>query len=474
MARYKGGWVEKEKAQFFFTQFALIPKLNQRSACTDICSLSVTTAVSCGDPCYVRRERERERERERQSWISLPCQPHMVTRGQEGERGRRKDQFTKQQHTNSKVLSISVSVSLSVTVSVSLSHNPAPINQESSLNMLNILIKYIYLTLTTIFVGLFVCSQDCLFVARTTFGWLYWNRKDLLNDLAADKLSGRNDVSTCIHVYTYRSVRTEWGYSSIWLLAISLISSETTSTDLNERRKEEIYIAYSLFWGVIYHMLAGLVVVSELRQKGVSHYNLADKSRHAYYHWWELHQVSFLLQQKFCCNKHVFVMTKHTFVVTKHVFCHDKSMICLPRQNFCCDKIMSVTTKYLSQQHVFVMTKVLSRKAYFCCDKRHVLLRQTRVCHNKSKLVATKLLLWEKYVCLDRSFVVTSTLLLPQKSCLSRQNFCLNRVQVTLRAPLSDTFLQTLPELVMPPKGHSLSPCSWLLMLLVSSERSGY
>ena len=44
------------------------------------------------------------------------------------------------------------------------------------------------------------------------------------------------------HVYTYRSVRTEWGYSLIWLLAISLISSEseTTSKDSNERRKEEI------------------------------------------------------------------------------------------------------------------------------------------------------------------------------------------------------------------------------------------
>ena len=39
------------------------------------------------------------------------------------------------------------------------------------------------------------------------------------------------------HVYTYRSVRTEWAYSFIWLLAISLISSETTSKDSNERRR---------------------------------------------------------------------------------------------------------------------------------------------------------------------------------------------------------------------------------------------
>ena len=30
----------------------------------------------------------------------------------------------------------------------------------------------------------------------------------------------------------------------------------------------------------------------------------------------------------------------------------------------------------------------------------------------------------------------------------------------TLRAPLSGTFLQTLPDLITPLKGHSLSPCS--------------
>ena len=41
-------------------------------------------------------------------------------------------------------------------------------------------------------------------------------------------------------------------------------------------------------------------------------------------------------------------------------------------------------------------------------------------------------------------------------------------------ASLSSTFLQTLPELVMPLKGHSLSPCELSLMLSAPSESFGY
>ena len=44
----------------------------------------------------------------------------------------------------------------------------------------------------------------------------------------------------------------------------------------------------------------------------------------------------------------------------------------------------------------------------------------------------------------------------------------------TLRASLSGTFLQTLPELVTPLKGHSLPPQSCPLMLSVPSDRFGY
>ena len=44
----------------------------------------------------------------------------------------------------------------------------------------------------------------------------------------------------------------------------------------------------------------------------------------------------------------------------------------------------------------------------------------------------------------------------------------------TLRASLSGTFLQILPELVTPLKGHSLSPRSCPPTLSAPSERSGY
>ena len=44
----------------------------------------------------------------------------------------------------------------------------------------------------------------------------------------------------------------------------------------------------------------------------------------------------------------------------------------------------------------------------------------------------------------------------------------------TLRASLSGTFLRTLPELLTPLKGHSLSPCSCPPMWSAPSERFGY
>ena len=47
-------------------------------------------------------------------------------------------------------------------------------------------------------------------------------------------------------------------------------------------------------------------------------------------------------------------------------------------------------------------------------------------------------------------------------------------VLTTLRVSLSGTFLQTLPELVTPLKGHSLSPCSCPATRSAPSERFGY
>ena len=76
---------------------------------------------------------------------------------------------------------------------------------------------------------------------------------------------------------------------------------------------------------------------------------------------------------------------------------------CLSQQKYACsDKIM------------FVATKVLSRQAYVCHDKRLVLSRETRVCCDKRMLVATKLLLSQNYVFGDKYF--------------SLQTFCRDRI----------------------------------------------
>ena len=99
------------------------------------------------------------------------------------------------------------------------------------------------------------------------------------------------------------------------------------------------------------------------------------------YHWRELPQVSFLSQQKFCFDKHV----------------------------FCCNKSMLATTK------VFVETKTLSVVTKLC------LSRQTRVCHEEN-FVVTSILLLQQKTC----FVVTNTCL-SQQTRLSWQNFCRNK-----------------------------------------------
>ena len=62
------------------------------------------------------------------------------------------------------------------------------------------------------------------------------------------------------------------------------------------------------------------------------------------------------------------------------------------------------------------------------------------------------------------------SLLLGDQSCES----FLGRSRRTLRASLSGTFLQTLPDLVTPLKGHSLSPRSCLATRSAPSERFGY
>ena len=95
-----------------------------------------------------------------------------------------------------------------------------------------------------------------------------------------------------------------------------------------------------------------------------------------------------------------FCCNKH-MLVTKHVFCHNKSML--------------VATKLLSWQHYVCHNKHLSRQAYFSCDKRCVLSWQTCVCWNKTfvvtkvfvvtqKKIASKLLLQQAYFCVCKNY----------------------------------------------------------------------
>ena len=90
-----------------------------------------------------------------------------------------------------------------------------------------------------------------------------------------------------------------------------------------------------------------------------------------------------LSQQTSVCHE------KHMLVVTKHIFCRNKSMFITTKvlsqqayfvttnDVFCCNKSMLVTTtKNCCNKIMFVATNI-------CCDKRHILLQQTHVCHDK-------------------------------------------------------------------------------------------
>ena len=140
--------------------------------------------------------------------------------------------------------------------------------------------------------------------------------------------------------------------------------------------------------------------------------------------YWSLlirHLPEILTTSTLLCWHYVY----HRQVVTKHVFCCDKSML--------------------------VVTKVLLRKSYGCCNK--IFLSQQNFCHGKHNFVATSILLlwqthvcsdkthvlsWQKYACWDKTFVMTniffcdkgfvstSILLFPQKMCSVMINTCLS------------------------------------------------
>ena len=80
-------------------------------------------------------------------------------------------------------------------------------------------------------------------------------------------------------------------------------------------------------------------------------------------------------------------------------------------------------------------------------------------------------LLLEWYIA---SHTVPSTLLVPVVPPHARLHLCNDSLSTTLQASLSGTFLQTLPDLVLPLKGHSLSPRSCPPLQSAPCEKFGY
>ena len=116
------------------------------------------------------------------------------------------------------------------------------------------------------------------------------------------------------------------------------------------------------------------------------------KKKVADYHWQELPQVSFLSWQKFCHDKHMFVMTKH-------IFCRDKSMLVVTK--------LLLRFNILSLQN-FVMTNIILLWQMFCHDKQTFVMTKDVFCHDKHVFVATKVFLLWKNFCHDKiMFVVT-------------------------------------------------------------------
>ena len=133
------------------------------------------------------------------------------------------------------------------------------------------------------------------------------------------------------------------------------------------------------------------------------------------------------------------------FVTTKQFFCHNKSMPVatkpLLRQNYVCrDKIFLLRQFVFRNRHVFVMTKVLSRQAYFFSQQKtsyivtKVSLSQQNICHNRIMFVVTN-------ICCDKTFDVTKIHLLQQRymfvttsMLLSRQKNCFVMTKITLVA----------------------------------------
>ena len=167
---------------------------------------------------------------------------------------------------------------------------------------------------------------------------------------------------------------------------------------------------------------------STLREQLYLYTGIPSSQMMSSHYWWELPQVSFLLQQKFCDNKHIcHTHQDKTFVRTK---------LCLLRQNFHHKKIFVTTNPCLLRwlffghdKHTFVASRDV-----FCCDKyvcHDKSLSWQKFCHNKMMLVATNICRDKIFVttkmCDNKSLVMTSILLSWQKTCFVTTRVCCDK-----------------------------------------------
>ena len=75
---------------------------------------------------------------------------------------------------------------------------------------------------------------------------------------------------------------------------------------------------------------------------------------------------------------------------------------------------------------IFVSANIILSWQKRCHDKRTFVETKHVFCHNKGMLVATTLLLWQNYVCCDKSFVMTSILFVATKDlfCCDKNDTC--------------------------------------------------
>ena len=84
---------------------------------------------------------------------------------------------------------------------------------------------------------------------------------------------------------------------------------------------------------------------------------------------------------------------------------------------FCCDKTFIATT-ICHDEHILLQQK-------FCCDKL-LLSRQTRVCHDKTRLLSQQKYACDKHVfCRDKSFAAASILFVVTKDVCVHACMCL-------------------------------------------------